>query len=101
MKGQVVVLKEELEKQKKDWATVRKNSDGIADKIFKTQNYLRNLSREEQGSSEKLARLEDDNNYLDRCLEEMQMIIERNQNEVQILQKENEGASYELSTREI
>ena len=61
-------MKDELDKQKKDLAHVKKTSDSINDKIYKTQNYIRNLAREETTTGEQLTRMEDDNNYLDTCL---------------------------------
>ena len=99
--NQAGLMKDELEKQKKDLAHVKKTSDSISDKIYKTQNYLRNLTREEVNTGEQLTRLEDDNNYLDNCLEEMQLVIDRNNEEANILRKENEALNYEISSKEL
>lgn len=52
-------LREEVEKGRRENATVRSQAESVSEKCYKTQGYIRALMREETNLNESLSRVED------------------------------------------
>jgi hypothetical protein len=56
---QIAIMREEVERGRKEAVMIRAQADSLADKCHKTQTYIRTLLREENSLNESLARVED------------------------------------------
>ena len=73
-KCQITLAREELERQRRENSNVTKSIETVKDKCYKTQSYIRNLLREEAALNENLTKIEDENNYLDGHITELNSV---------------------------
>ena len=73
-KSQIILAREEFERQRRENANVSKSVETVKDKCYKTQSYIRNLLREEAALNENLTKIEDENNYLDGHITELNSV---------------------------
>ena len=68
------MAREELERQRKENANITKSVETVKEKCYKTQSYIRNLLREESTLNESLTKIEDENNYIDSHITELNAV---------------------------
>ena len=73
-KCQITLAREDNDRQRRQNVNVTKSIETVKDKCYKTQSYIRNLLREEAALNENLTKIEDENNYLDGHITELNSV---------------------------
>ena len=84
------MAREELERQRRENSNITKSIETIKDKCYKTQSYIRNLIREETALNENLTKIEDENNYLDGHITELNSVQSMATSECSLAEKEGQ-----------
>jgi predicted nuclease with TOPRIM domain len=86
-KCQITLAREDNDRQRRENVNVTKSIETVKDKCYKTQSYIRNLLREEAALNENLTKIEDENNYLDGHITELNSVQEMTASECSSTEK--------------
>lgn len=78
-----------------------KSIETVKDKCYKTQSYIRNLLREETALNENLTKIEDENNYLDGQITELNSVQSMSTAECSLAEKEAQEQKFAIASKEL
>lgn len=99
IKLQILQLREEVERQKKENSNIKKVTESNSEKCHKTQSYIRNLLREEGNLNESLTRVEDENNSLDSSISELDAVISIKASQIVNIDKDCQEAHFLIASK--
>ncbi len=98
---QIAVMREEVERGKKETAMVQVQANSIADKCHKTQTYIRGLLREESSLNESLIRVQEENSKLDAAIADLDNLLQAKSEEEEERVKNIQTLKFNLANREL
>ena len=75
-------VREEVERGRRNNGLIREENEGLREKTYKSQAYLRSLGREANCLNESLTRIEDENTQIEAKSAELNCLIQANQTEI-------------------